>query len=211
VEHSVIASHTDGQARVMTCPWVVDIPDSVPPLVRRRGLSFLGSFKHPPNTEGLKWFCTSVMPLLEGTAAHLTIYGAGMDDAIKALASDIIDPVGFVDSIADAFENHRVFVAPLLSGAGIKGKVLSAIAHGIPTVLTPVAAEGIGLRHGHDCLIAERPEDWAAAITRLLTDDALWSAMSGAARTYAAERFSFAEGRAKIQAAFEAVDLFGAA
>jgi O-antigen biosynthesis protein len=150
------------------------------------------------------------MPLLDGSKAKLSIYGSGMDKDIKALASDTVDPIGFVENIADAYDRHRVFVAPLLSGAGIKGKVISAIAHGIPTVLTPVAAEGIGLRHGHDCLIAETPEDWARAITRLTEDDALWTQVSTAARTYAAERFSFAEGRAKMKAAFEAVDLFGA-
>ena len=208
VEHAVIASHTDGAVPVMTCPWVVDIPPAVPPLADRAGLSFLGSFRHHPNAEGVTWFCRAVLPLVPD--AHLTIYGSGMDDSIRALASDTIDPVGFVDDMATAYDRHRIFVAPLLSGAGIKGKVLSALAHGIPTILTPVAAEGIGLRHGHDCLIATTPEEWAAAIARLSGDDALWTAISTAARGYAAERFSFAQGRAAMKAAFEAVDLFGA-
>jgi glycosyltransferase involved in cell wall biosynthesis len=75
-------------------------------------------------------------------------------------------------------------------------------------VLSPVAAEGTGLRHGHDCLIAETPQDWAEAITRLSTDDALWTAMSTAARSYAAERFSFARGRTQMKAAFEALELY---
>jgi hypothetical protein len=210
VEHAVIASHTDGKVRVMTCPWVVDIPATVPPLKARRGLSFLGSFRHHPNAEGILWFTTHVMPRLSGAGAHLSIYGSNMGPEIKALASDIIDPVGFVADVADAYDHHRIFVAPLLSGAGIKGKVLGALAHGIPCVLTPVAAEGIGLRHGHDCLIAETPQDWAEAIARLTQDDALWAAMSGAARAYVAERFSFAAGRTQMKAAFEAVDLFGA-
>lgn len=210
VEHAIIASHTNGDVRVMACPWVVDIPDAVPALSERHGLAFLGSFRHHPNVEGLKWFCASVMPLLEETGEHLTIYGSGMNDMIRALRSDAIDPVGYVEDVADAYGRHRVFVAPLLSGAGIKGKVLSAMAHGIPTVLTPIAAEGIGLRHSHDCLIAQTPEDWARAIRRLMEDDALWASMSTAARAYAAERFSFAEGRAKMKAIFEAVDLFGA-
>jgi GT2 family glycosyltransferase/glycosyltransferase involved in cell wall biosynthesis len=208
VEHAVIASHTDGSVPVMTCPWVVDIPPTVPPLPGRAGLSFLGSFKHHPNAEGVTWFCRSVLPLVP--EAHLTIYGAGMDDRVRALASDSIDPVGFVADMATAYDRHRIFVAPLLSGAGIKGKVLSALAHGIPTILTPVAAEGIGLRHGHDCLIATTPAEWAAAIARLSEDDALWTAISTAARSYAAERFSFARGRETMKAAFEAVDLFGA-
>lgn len=210
VEHAVIASHTDGKVRVMTCPWVVDIPPTVPPLKGRRGLSFLGSFRHHPNAEGIRWFTTHVMPRLSGAGAHLSIYGSNLSPEIAALKSDRIDPVGFVADVADAYDHHRVFVAPLLSGAGIKGKVLGALAHGIPCVLSPVAAEGIGLRHGHDCLIAETPQDWAEAITRLMQDDALWEAMSGAARAYTAERFSFAAGRIKMKAAFEAVDLFGA-
>jgi GT2 family glycosyltransferase/glycosyltransferase involved in cell wall biosynthesis len=208
IEHAVIASHTDGQARVMTCPWVVDIPAAVPPLEARRGLSFLGSFNHHPNAEAVKWFCSEVMPHLDGTDTQLSIYGSGMGEDIKALASGVVDPVGFVEDLADAYDRHRIFIAPLLSGAGIKGKVLSAIAHGIPTVLSPVAAEGIGLRNGHDCMIVQKPEDWAAAILRLTKDDALWASMSEAARTYAAEQFSFAAGREKMKAVFEAVDLF---
>lgn len=210
VEHAVIASHTDGAVPVMTCPWVVDIPPAVPPLAERRGLSFLGSFNHHPNAEGVTWFCRSVLPLLSSPQAHLTIYGSGMDDRVRALASDTVAPLGFVADIATAYDRHRVFVAPLLSGAGIKGKVLSALAHGIPTVLTPIAAEGIGLRHNHDCLIARTPEDWATALTRLLEEDALWTRISTAARSYAAEHFSFARGRETMKAAFEAVDLFGA-
>ncbi|NBB81167.1 MAG: glycosyltransferase [Verrucomicrobia bacterium] len=210
VEHSVITSHTEGEARVMTCPWVVHIPDKVPSLRTRKGLSFLGSFNHHPNSEGIKWFCAEVLPLLDGSHTHLTIYGSGMGPDIEALASYIVHPVGYVEELADAYDRHRVFVAPLLSGAGIKGKVLSAIAHGIPTVLTPVAAEGIGLRSGHDCMIVETPQDWAEAILSLSQDDRMWSAMSKAARDYAAQRFSFAAGREKMKAAFEAVDLFGA-
>jgi glycosyltransferase involved in cell wall biosynthesis len=101
-----------------------------------------------------------------------------------------------------------VFVAPLLSGAGIKGKVLNALAYGIPTVLTPTAAEGIGLRHGHDCLIAKTPEEWVEGISRLCQNDELWTSISTAARSYAASQFSFAAGKLKMKAAFEAVDLF---
>ncbi|MBF9058013.1 glycosyltransferase [Rhodobacterales bacterium HKCCSP123] len=210
VEHSVITSHTEGQARVMTCPWVVAIPERVPPLKGRRGLSFLGSFNHHPNAEGVKWFCSEVMPRLDGPRTKLTIYGSGMGPDIEALASDRIDPAGYVHDLSDAYGRHRIFVAPLLSGAGIKGKVLSAIAHGIPTVLTPIAAEGIGLRSGHDCLIAETPRAWADAILALSEDDAMWTAMSKAGRDYAASRFSFEAGRQKMKAAFEAIDLFGA-
>ena len=208
VEHAVITSHTDGQVKVMTCPWVVELPTVVAPLSARKGLSFLGSFNHPPNVEGIKWFCRDVMPLLEEQQLSLTIYGSGLKQDIKDLTNDWINPVGHIEDVAEAYQRHRVFVAPLLSGAGMKGKVVSALAYGIPTVLTPTAAEGIGLRHGYDCIIASRPEEWVSAITQLCNNDDLWNALSVASRTYAASHFSFAKGKQQMKAAFEAVDLY---
>jgi len=211
IEHSVIQSHTEGAVKVLTCPWVVESPESVPPLAERRGLSFLGSFKHHPNVEGITWFLREVMPLLNVSHPDLvlSIYGSGMPDEIRALKSDTVDPVGFVEDVADAYDRHRVFVAPLLSGAGIKGKVLAALAHGVPCVLTRVAAEGVGLRHGHDCMIAQTAAETVAAVSTLLKDDALCQALSDNARAYVRDQFSFARGRDRMRAAFEAVDLYG--
>ncbi|MFX0543652.1 glycosyltransferase [Roseovarius sp. S4756] len=212
-EHPVILSHTDGKVRVMKCPWVVGLPHEVPGLEARAGLSFLGSYRHHPNAEGVTWFVQNVMPLLEHDHPDLvlSIYGSGMGEDIRALASDTVRPVGFIPDTAAAFDPHRIFLAPLLSGAGIKGKVLSALAHGIPCILSPVAAEGIGLRHGHDCFIAETAREWADAIAALQDDDALWQRVSDNARAYVGEAYSFANGRAQMRRAFEAVDLYSPA
>ena len=150
------------------------------------------------------------MPLLESEAPDLQfhIYGSAMSDEIRDLESDTVLPQGFVEDLADAYDRHRIFVAPLLSGAGIKGKVLAALAHGVPCVLTPTAAEGIGLRHGHDCLIATTPGEWRDAILKLQGDDDLWQKLSGNARDYVRQTFSFETGRSHMRAAFEAVELY---
>lgn len=210
VEHSVIQSHTDGDVLVAKCPWVVEIPETVPPLKERTGISFLGSYQHTPNAEGILWFTKQVMPLIEAKNSELvlTIYGSGMTDEIKALRTSTIDPQGFVKNLSDAYDKHRIFVAPLLSGAGIKGKVLAALAHGIPCVVTPIAAEGIGLRHGHDCMIATSPNEWRDAINTLQTDDEIWARMSQNAHEYVQRTFSFEVGRGLMRNAFEMVDLF---
>lgn len=152
------------------------------------------------------------MPLLdnESTAPLLTIYGSGMGEDIRALASDLILPHGFIENASDAFHAHRIFVAPLLSGAGIKGKVISALAHGIPTILTPIAAEGIGLRSGLDCIIAQTSEEWRSAIAALSEDDDLWQRLSSNGQDYVSDTFSFDRGRTQMRVAFEAADLFGA-
>lgn len=210
-EHSAIDVLSEGRVKVMTCPWVLDLPAQVPPRAARSGLSFLGSFQHHPNVEGIDWFLSQVMSRLEHDRPdiRLSIYGSRMPERYKKLASDSIDPAGFVEDAADAYDRHLVFVAPLLSGAGIKGKVLSALAHGVPCVLSPVAAEGIGLRDGEDCLIARTPAEWIEGVTRLHDDAALWQSMSDSARRLADRQFSFDRARTQMRAAFEAVDLFG--
>jgi GT2 family glycosyltransferase/glycosyltransferase involved in cell wall biosynthesis len=208
VEHVVITSHTDGEVKVRKCPWVVTLPETIAPLSEREGLSFLANFDHFPNVEGLKWFCREVMPLLASHRIRLTIYGSSLNDEIRDLASDWIVPVGYIKDVAAAYEKHRVFVAPLLSGAGVKGKVVNALAYGLPSVLTPIAAEGIGLRHGYDCLIVSNPEEWVSAILLLCQQDDRWLALSTAGREYAASHFSFREGQQRMKEAFEAVDLY---
>lgn len=211
VEHALIQSHSLGAVRVMKCPWVVALPDQVPPAEGREGLSFLGSYAHHPNIEAMDWFVREVMARLQTRRPDivLSIYGSGMTDAVRALASPVVRPVGYVERAEDAYDRHRLFVAPLQSGAGIKGKVLTALAQGVPCLLSPVAAEGIGLRHGHDCLILDRPQDWQDAIAALYDDDAERARLAANARAYVAETFSFARGRALMRAAFEAADLFG--
>lgn len=210
VEHAIIEAQTEGAARVVKCPWVLDIPDHVPGLEGRSGLSFLGNYRHPPNAQAMEWFTRNVMPKLAG-AQHgdpvLHIYGASMGPDIQALASEKVKAVGFVENVADAYDRHRIFVAPLLFGAGIKGKVLAALAHGIPCILSPIAAEGIGLRQGHDCLIAEHPEDWAEAVKKLQKDQ-IWHQISENARTYVTEAYSFDTGRRLMKQAFEAAGLY---
>lgn len=212
VEHSVIQAYTDGAATVVKCPWVVDVPNAIPAAGARKGLSFLGSFRHHPNVEGVRWFARDVMPRLiaQDPSAHLTIYGSCMGGDIRALQSENVLPHGFINDTADAYKSHRIFIAPLLSGAGVKGKVFSALSHGIPCVVSPIAAEGIGLRSGYDCIIADRPEEWVNAIGQLCRDDDLWETLSQNARRYMRTSFSFQRGRLLMRAAFEAADMFGA-
>lgn len=209
-EHAVIEAYSEGRAKIRRTPWVVDVPAEAVPLEGRRGLSFLGGFGHPPNAEGIAWFAREVMPLANARQSDLTlsIYGSRMTDEVKALANDAVDPVGFVKDAADAYDRHRVFIAPLLSGAGVKGKVLEALARGTPCVLSPIASEGIGLRHGEDCFIAHTPDEWVEAILRLNADDDLWSRISMAGRAYMQKSYSFETGRIAMREAFEAADIF---
>ena len=208
-EHAVIQSHTDNAVNVMKCPWVVQTPNSFPRFNKTEGLAFLGGFKHPPNREGMEWFGAEVMPLIENNGIELSVYGAAMDHKFKeSMREQGIKAVGYIDHLEDLYTKHRIFIAPLLSGAGIKGKVINALSYGIPTILTPMAAEGIGLRHGHDCMIARTPREWAESINKLYHDATLWESISKASREYAEQQFSFSEGRRLMREIFESVELY---
>ncbi|MCW1933136.1 glycosyltransferase [Pararhodobacter zhoushanensis] len=209
-EMSIIQAMSEGSIKLSKCPWVLDVPDTTPGREGRAGVSFLGSFAHHPNVEGLTWFAQSVMSLLSTKRPDivLSVYGSRMGDDMRKLESPTIRPIGYIETVEDAYDSHRVFVAPLLSGAGIKGKVLNALAAGIPTVLSPVAAEGIGLRDGEDCLIAETPQEWVAKITQLTDDDVLWEKIRKNGIDLARRNFSFERGRRQMRAALEAVDMY---
>ena len=203
-EKTVIETETNSKASVFMLPWVVTPPAAVAGLRGRSGMSFLGNFNHPPNADAVEWFGETVLPGLSAECGALHVYGAHMSRAMRDRATERLIIKGYVPDIADAYAPHRMFVAPLRFGAGIKGKVISAIAHGIPTVLSPIAAEATGLRHEYDCLIAESPEDWHACITRLSLDNTLWQQIAENGRTHAKQGFSYARGLDRMHDIFAA-------
>ena len=132
-----------------------------------------------------------------------------MDQQFKqSMRREGINAAGFIENLEDIYTKYRIFMAPLLSGAGIKGKVINALSYGIPTILTPMAAEGIGLRHRYDCMIARTPQEWASSIKELYYDKTLWESISKASREYAIQQYSFSEGRRMMREIFESVELY---
>ncbi|MCA1748794.1 MAG: glycosyltransferase, partial [Sphingomonadales bacterium] len=179
LEILLMQSLLGGKPAMGRLPWVEETRPGPAPFAERTGLCFLGSYNHPPNAEAAAAFDADIAPLLEpGNDQHLLhVYGSNWPREDEAGSFDLVKIEGFAESLDETFDRHRIFAAPLRSGAGVKGKVLAAMARGIPTILSPVAAEGIQIRDGQECLIAESAEEWAAAIGRLSKDEKLWRAI----------------------------------
>jgi hypothetical protein len=211
VEQAVIEAETLGAAPTATCPWVVGGPAQPAPLEGREGLAFLGSYGHPPNREAMAWFLAVVWPALRERCPwlRLHLYGSGMPAELNDSWGSIpgVALEGWVADPASVYSCHRVFVAPLRSGAGLKGKVAAAAAHGIPQVLSPLAAEATGLRHGQEIHIAHTTEDWIQAVEHLCRDDDQWRAMSAAAHRYAKATWSRERGLALMAQALQRLNL----
>jgi GT2 family glycosyltransferase len=187
---------TRNLARVLV-PWAFnDFPDEVTAdLPDRHGLLFVGGFNHEPNQEAVLWFARNVWPILLLRFPNLTLTLAGSNPTkeIQALQANNILVTGYITD-ADLrllYSRHRVSVAPLLHGAGVKGKVVEALRNGLPVVTTAIGGQGIEDSNG--CLaIVESREQMASAILALLTDDNLWAQRSSesirlAKRSYSKE------------------------
>ena len=157
----------------------------------RTGILFVGNLLHAPNHQAIVTLLRDVLPMIikrlpRGHLRDFKVHIAGAND----LPSEINDWVrsqvekssyikfhGFLsdDSLRDLSDNIRIVVAPLLSGAGVKGKVNDAMIRGIPVVTTPIAAEGMHISDGKDCMVASTPSEFALKVVQLYTGcDDLW-------------------------------------
>jgi GT2 family glycosyltransferase len=196
-EKSVIVSHGLAPEKVFHCPWVSTPKPTKRPFEEREGMMFLGNFNHQPNQVAVKWFVDQVMPRLEIKAPQKRFYvvGANITDEIRALGSKNVHVVGYVEDLAEIFDCVRVFVAPLTFGAGVKGKIIEAMAHGVPIVGTPIAIESAGLVNGITTLVAETPDAFAAAIDGLIENEEIWGNLRDAALSSVAWNCSAQHGR----------------
>ena len=169
-----------------------------------RVILFIGSFAHTPNQEAVLWFVAHVLPLIRTkvTDAKLTIVGSNPPPTVQALATQDINVRANVSDaeLREHYRTARVAVVPLRYGAGVKLKVVEALREGLPLVTTPVGAQGLpGLEN--IASICQEPQDFADAVCRLLTDDALWTERSATQIDYAASRYSEAAFQGRLLAA----------
>jgi GT2 family glycosyltransferase/glycosyltransferase involved in cell wall biosynthesis len=166
--------------------WVIpNITESVPRARHEREpvVLFVGAFWHPPNLHGLTWFCDDVWPSVRQQVpeARLVIVGSQPGPEATALRRHPgVEVVGFVEDLEPIYDAVTLAVAPLRFGAGMKGKVTEALAHGLPVASTPIGAEGLEEIIGRGLFVDDGPEEMAGQIVDLLTDPEL-AAQSGAA------------------------------
>jgi glycosyltransferase involved in cell wall biosynthesis len=197
-------TETDGEvvrsmepaARLEIVPLIHDPYPDPPDFSARHGVIFLGGYGHPPNVDAVDYFMRDLFPLVEGLQSGLAITLAGSDPPEAFLDYPHRHPnvrvPGFVPDHRDLLLNHRVGIAPLRYGAGMKGKIAEYLACGLPCVTTSMGAEGMHLEDGVTALIADDPATFAQAVCRLHEDKNLWERLSVAGREHVARMLSSA-------------------
>jgi glycosyltransferase involved in cell wall biosynthesis len=161
----------DPAARVAVVTMWCD-PAAITASLPASNVMFLGHYGTAHNHDAATYLVRDIWPIVrpQYPQARLVLAGSDPGAAITAMAAPDIAVPGWSADLTPLFASAGVFVAPLRFGAGIKGKVLQAMAHGVPIVASAIAAEGIGLTDGQDYLRADSAAATASAIVRLLND-----------------------------------------
>lgn len=156
-------------------------------------ITFIGLMSWPPNVEGIRWFADQVLPLLrlKRPESKVQVIGGGMPAALgNYLESEGIQVLGYVDDLSRVYRNTAVFIAPFLTGGGVRLKILDAMKASVPIVSTRVGCKGLNLTSGKQVLIADTPRDFADAIHQLLEHEALSHQLASNSLTYLKENHS---------------------
>ena len=145
----------------------------------KNSIFHLGAMDWKPNKEGLNWFLKEVKPLIE-IKKNIKIYIAGKNMPSSYMKyknkNTIIN--SRIDNAQSYINNKEILFVPLLSGSGIRIKILEAMSIGTPVVSTTQGADGIPYTHNENILIADNPSDFANAIHKLIENKS-WARQIG--------------------------------
>jgi O-antigen biosynthesis protein len=166
-------------------------------------LLFVGNFRHSPNRDGIMWFCENVWALVKKrlTEIQCNVVGDYLSPTdTELLKSRGIQYCGPQDDIEFSLRSHRINIAPLRFGAGVKGKITQSLAHGLPVVTTSIGAEGIPEAE-KAMLIEDGPDAFANAICELYQNEQKWRALQSEGLRIAEAYFSPDAAKKNLKAA----------
>ncbi len=193
-ERSLLMASVPG-ANVVAMPLARSERPSETEFADRSDIGFIGGFNHLPNVDAVCYFLKEIWPLIRPRlpGCRFAIVGHGLPETIVRDLPPDADYLGHLPDIAPWFDRLRLSVAPLRYGAGMKGKVVSSLAAGLPCVGTPIAIEGMAdLKLGQDILVGDTPDRFAEAVVRIYQDEALWTRLSASGQAYANRENSMA-------------------
>ncbi len=184
-------------SRITVIPIAVDTRETRP-VERRtdaRAILHVGTMYWPPNVEGILWFARQVYPRIREQVPDAPFYVVGTRPPAEIRALETAVPgvrvTGYVEDLTPYLQESGVFVVPLHVGSGMRVKILTAWAWGIPLVSTSVGCAGIPVHPGEDILIADSPAEFAAAVVRVLREPETARNLSVAGRRYVEEQFDW--------------------
>ena len=165
---------------------------------------FTGVMRYAPNEDAALQLIDHVLPHLVDRIPGLEVAIVGREPKQRLLdraATSGVAVTGAVDDVRPYLDSSTVFAAPIRFGAGMQNKVLEAMAMELPVVATSLVADGIRLDDGTTppIVVADRPEELAAAVAELIASPERCRALGRAGREYVGEHFVWTVSAAKLE------------
>ena len=151
---------------------------------RRCNVLYVAYFGSETNLLALRWYLDNVHPLIKASVPEyrFTVVGRGDLSAFSRYKDDSVEFVGEVAALAPHIQEARLGIAPALTGSGFRGKVNQYSVLGIPSVISPIAFNGLAYQDGANIFVAEKPAMFAERCITLLTNNEINNNMGQAAR-----------------------------
>ena len=183
-------------------PFGIPLPETPdnPETPESNSLYHLGSMDWMPNLASIRWLLDEVWPVVhrEVPQAHLYLAGRKMPATWMRAQIDGVTVVGEVPDARQFIAGKQINVVPLLSGSGIRVKIIEAMSMGKAVVTTTLGAQGIDYTDGEHLLIANTPEEFAQQIKRLLDDSDYCRRVGEAAVRLVAEEYDVSRLTARL-------------
>lgn len=196
---------------VEVVPITVDAEHFTPVLQARNPqpnrLLTIGTMFWLPNSEGVSWWLRGGYELLRNMCPDLTydIVGARPPHTLQVLAGQYkgVTVHGYVSYALPFWTGASVLAVPILSGGGVRVKILEAMAMGVPVVSTTIGCEGLNVRHAEHLLVADTPEAFAHAVKRIFQDKSLAHELARNARQLILEQYDAKVALRTLDAVYE--------
>ncbi len=149
-----------------------------------KSVGYIGSMDWRPNIEGLDWFLDKVWPSIQQLGSGITFHLAGKNipKQFEITGDESFIMEGQVENALEFISRQHILIVPLLSGSGMRVKIIEAMALGKCIIATSIAAEGINYHHEKDILIADKADEFYKQILRCFTDKTLINKIGQGAR-----------------------------
>jgi len=185
------------ESRVEVYPNTLPARELLSPGPREQVVAFSANMEYHPNVSAVRYFARRIWPLLRERWPSLRwdLIGKNPEAVRRYTVGDTrVRLTGPVEDAILELARARVAVVPLLAGSGTRVKILEAWAAGTPVVSTTIGAEGLPARDGEHLLIADTPEEFAAAVSSLLESEELRRRIGSGGRSLYEKEFTWQAG-----------------